>query len=203
MGIAKDDNMNADAEYVSEILALAERENETLITWAIATDSDANIAAELLQDVKERARQLETRRRAITVPLYNAQRSINDLFRKPADLFNLMERTIKGKLADYQDSLKERNTEALAKVRNAGSVDEAQEALSELVDVSLPSSVSIRHKWVPHVHNVALLDRRFLRPDMKKIKTWMKEYTDERGAPAPIPGIRFEQVPVVASRKKK
>lgn len=184
----------------STALAVVNEELEALDGWTIDNPEDQEFAADMLRDVKKRHKALEGKRKTITKPLLEAKRAVDDLFRAPREALEQAERILKGKIAGYLEAVEAANTEAVEAASNAETVDEASEALANVEHVDAPKGVSVRYVWKPRVIAEDLLDRRFLSPDMGKIKAWMKEHTKPDGEPLAIPGVAFDKSPIVSAR---
>lgn len=69
--------------------------------FAVDSAETYGLAADELKGVKARAKAIEDQRTSITVPMNNALKAINDLFRGPKDLLDQAERMLKGKMLAY------------------------------------------------------------------------------------------------------
>lgn len=182
-----------------------EQENEEIVpaleeikTFEIQSDSDQEFAAEILRDVKEKYRQVEEKRTSITGPLNQALRGVNDLFRPLKTALEDAERLLKGKIAGYQQRVDEQNRQALEEAAEAETPEEAQQVLATTRTVQSPQGVNVRHVWKPKVTDASKLPREYLMPNMSKLEAHAKA---AKGQPAPIAGVTFTKVPIVASRR--
>jgi len=62
-----------------------------------------NLAADELKTIKARAKELDDKRKSITVPLDNAKKAIMDLFRRPIELLTEAEGVLKRGMLTYSD----------------------------------------------------------------------------------------------------
>jgi len=184
-------------------LATVQAELEALDGWTIDNEDDNALAGEALRDVKRRHKTLEAERKKIAGPLLEAKRAVDALFKPPREALEQAERMIKGKIAGYLEAVAERNTAAVEVASSAENLDDAADALATIEHVEAPAGVNVRHVWRPRVQSEELLDRRFMSPDMNKIKAWAKEHVDADGKPLAIPGVLFEREAIVSSREVK
>jgi hypothetical protein len=184
-------------------LATVQAELEALDGWTIETADDNALAGEALRDVKRRHKKLEAERKKIAGPLLEAKRAVDALFKPPREALEQAERMIKGKIAGYLEAVAERNTAAVEVASTAESLDDASAALATIEHAEAPAGVNVRHTWRAVVIAEDMLDRRFLSPDMSKIKAWAKEHADADGKPLAIPGVRFDREAIVSSREVK
>lgn len=88
----------------------------------ISNKEEYESVAVILKDVKARYKELENQRKEITVPLDTAKKSVMDLFRKPLELLESAERTIKKLMIGYTDEqeriafAKQRELQRLAEI---------------------------------------------------------------------------------------
>jgi len=80
----------------------------------IANQTQYESVAVILKDVKSRYKELESQRKEITSPLDVAKKAVMDLYRKPLELLESAEKTIKKLMINYTD---EQEKIALAKQR--------------------------------------------------------------------------------------
>jgi len=169
----------------------------------ICDEDDHLMMVDGLREIKERHRLLEERRKKITVPLNEALREVNELFRAPKQALERCERLVKDKIANYLEGLNAANEKALAAAAEADSAEEAQEALAEVVPVETAKGISIRYKWRAEVFRPELVPYEFCSPDLNKIEVSMQQSANVLGEPMPIPGVRFLKEPIVTSRSVK
>lgn len=81
------------------------------------------LAADELRAIKVRANALEEQRTAITGPINKALKAVNDLFRGPAELLALGERTLKSKMLGWDQEQERIAAEARRKAEEAAAVE--------------------------------------------------------------------------------
>ena len=184
-------------------LAIITEELEALGDWSIRTPDESEFAAEMLQDVKARHKALEAERKKITGPLNAATKAVNDLFRKPRTLLERAERTLKDKIKWFLEKQASENAAAFKAAAEADTADEAREVLATIDQTLAPKGVSINHTWKAVVFSPGIVPDDFRMPDCEKIQAYTNEAVKRTGEPIPIPGVKFEKVSVVTSRKVK
>jgi hypothetical protein len=116
-------------EYdASAATAMSQQAQRQLAASEILIDSDAllEIAATDLQKVKALHHQVEEQRTAITGPLNQALRSINDLFRGPKNYLEQAERNLKAAILDYTSRRDAQLAQARAKSEQTSSAERQQ-----------------------------------------------------------------------------
>lgn len=111
----------------------------------IRTEADLEAATNKLVEIKRVARDIETRRRAITQPLNQAIKEVNDLFKAPAASLSDAEKAIKAAMLVYQERAAKRAAKREEKLQGqiaAGELDEAKGADKIESIKQAPSSVS-------------------------------------------------------------
>lgn len=182
--------------YTQATLTTIEGELEALDGWAIDTPEDNELAADMLKDVKRRHKELEAKRKEITVPMNAAIKAVNDLFRVPRQALEQGERILKGKIAGFLDHVEQQNAARLALAASAESPEEASAELATIVDATAPKGVSVRHVWRATVTNVGALPAGFTLPDVRAIEAWAKQC---KGTPV-MSGVTFTKEPIVSAR---
>lgn len=163
----------------------------------ITTDDEQEFAARGLRLVKEWHAELEDKRTAITKPMNQALREVNDLFRPMQTALKETERIVKARIADYFENKRRANDEAVRAAAQAATPKQAEYALSLVKTVEMPSGTSMRYMWVATITDASLLPREYLMPNMDKILQAVRA-SDGR---AEIPGVAVSQEPVVSSRR--
>lgn len=171
---------------------------EAIRTLLVQSDQDQEFAADILRDIKERHAHVEGKRTEITKPLNAALRNVNNLFRPLKDALGEAERLLKGKIAAYQQSVIEQNRKQLEAAAQAETHQEAQAMMASTQPVQSPQGVNVRHVWKPRVVDATKVPRDYLAVDINKLEAHAKA---AKGQPKAIPGVVFEQVPVVTSRR--
>jgi len=188
-------------ETASTALAVANEHLTLLEDFELTCAEDNDIAADMLQDVKARHKVLEAKRKTITKPLLAAKKAVDDLFREPRDMLEAAEKIIKDKIAGYLEGVAAQNAEAYAAAGSADTVEEATEALATVNSTEAPAGVTVRYTYRVTVFNEAIVPERFRVIDVAAIQQFTNAAVKENGEPTPIPGVEFEKVPVVTSRR--
>jgi hypothetical protein len=158
---------------------------------------EKEFAAEGLRLVKAWHAALEEQRTAITGPMNQSLRGVNDLFRPMKTALEEAERTVKRRIAGYLEQCERDNLAAIQAAAVAPSAEQAEDALALVEAAAPPAGVSIRYQWVFEVVDANLLPREYLEPAMWKIGRAVR---DSDGT-IEIPGITVRQEPIVTSRK--
>lgn len=190
-------DLTAERAEATETLALAR-------DFAIETREQLETAAEVLADVKTRAKALEARRDEITRPMNDALRSTRDLFRPVLDAFAQIEKTLKDKITAFSAAQAEHNARAMAAAAEASAAGDGEgtdAALARVANVGNLEGVSLRRTWEPIVvdENAVPIEYLIVTIDtaaIKKLSTGLK--ADEM--PPEVPGIRWEQRTTAAVR---
>jgi hypothetical protein len=122
-------------EYdASAATAMSQQAQRQLAASEILIDSDAllEIAATDLHKVKALHHQVEEQRTAITGPLNQALRSINDLFRAPKSYLEQAERNLKAAILDYTSRRDAQMAQARAESEQASRAERQQMAAQQL-----------------------------------------------------------------------
>jgi hypothetical protein len=163
----------------------------------VTTDEEQEFAAKGLRIVKEWHAELEEKRTAITKPMNQALRGVNDLFRPMKTALEEAERVVKRKIAGYLEQKRADNDRAVTEAAAAATAEQAEYALSLVKIVEMPSGTSIRYQWVAVIEDESLLPREYLTPSMAKIVDAVRA---SDGA-IKIPGVSVHQEPIVSSRR--
>lgn len=91
--------------------------------YEINDDEAYGFAAEELQSIKGRLKQLDEQRTAITGPLNAATKAVNDLFRGPATLLTTAEAGIKSKMLGWQAKVEAATAEERRKAEAAAAAE--------------------------------------------------------------------------------
>lgn len=185
-------------ELSSEAAAMSQSITQ-LRGYLVETDDDLEYVGQLVRSAKERWKELEERRTAITKPINEALRQVNALFKPVQDPLKQVEVIIKSKIAAYtmaQRASQERAMRDAAAAIQSGDVQAAAEHVAAIVPASVLAGVGVREVWTFRVVDESLVPREFLRVDEDKIKATIPKGSD----PLPIPGIEFVKEGRVAVR---
>lgn len=184
-----------ESESALEVLA-------TVKGFKVHTRDDLELAAEVLADVKGRAKRIEAREKEITAPLNAALKSARALFRPAREALAEIEALIKSQIGAFTADEERRNREALAAAAAAHAQGDArgtQEALGMVATTKNVSGLTTYQKWDFEIVDERALPREFLTANVTLIKEHASHATG--GAePTPIAGVRFFPRMVVASR---
>lgn len=185
-------------QFAANTLTTINAELDAIEGWTIDSPEENEIAAEHLKEVKRRHKELESKRKEITVPMNKALGAVNELFRVPRQALEQGERILKSKIADYLERVEKANQAKLMAAAAAESPEDASEQLAAVVDTAPPKGVSVRHVWRATVTNAGAVPRGFMVPDVKAIEAWANKGKTE--APPELAGVAFERVPIVSAR---
>jgi len=166
----------------------------------ISTQEDHEFAAEVLQEVKQKTKALEEKRKKITGPLNTALKEVNELFRPVKTALEEGEKILKEKIVAYVEERDARNDKALEAAAVAETSEEAEEALAEVEETEAAPGVSIRYVWKFEIRAPDMVPYEFLCPDVEKISEHVKQ---SQGEPEAISGVRFFKKAITTSRKVK
>lgn len=163
----------------------------------VTTDEEQEFAAEGLRIVKQWHAELEEKRTAITKPMNQALRGVNDLFRPMKTALEEAEQVVKRRIAGYLEQKRADNDRAVAEAAAAATSVQAEQALAAVQVAEPPRGVSIRYQWVAVVEDASLIPREYLTPNMARIVDAVRA---SDGA-IQIPGVSVRQEPIVSSRR--
>ncbi len=128
--------MDPNNDAASKEAQIATREAEKLsgevLSLKIKKEADLGPATELLTKIKSTAKDIEKRRKEITQPLNLALKSVNALFKEPADKLNAAEDLIKKALLEYQQKVDRAAQKKIGKIE--GQVDAGEMEMSDAMD---------------------------------------------------------------------
>jgi hypothetical protein len=170
------------------------------------TDQPAmDLADEALAEVKAKLKWLEKKRKAATGPMLEALEEIRSWFRPAETYYKEAEGVWKSKMSAFrqvQEVAQRKALQAVQAAHQAGDVTEVAAAMTRAVaaDVVLPSSVSIRKRWVAVVYNWDKLPAEYWTrvPDLDKIQTAVELSEGQ----IEIPGVRVDRKDIVIQRAK-
>ena len=191
----------------------------------INTQADYNNYVHILQMVKGKLKQIDDKRKEITKPLDQAKKSIMDLFRKPLDKLQEVEKIIKNALIIYQDiqenirkeeenrlrieAEKERaKLERKAqRIEEKGDVEKAEEIRQEAEIIQAPivapkidkvAGISFREKWYAKITNFKILPDEYKLPDMQLLN----KIAQSSQGKLQIAGVEFRSEKIATSISK-
>jgi hypothetical protein len=150
----------------------------------VATRSEFLSAAGVLRDIKRYETALEEKRTAVTKPLNEALRTVNNWFRGFSDALKSAEARVKLCMAGFQEA-------------EAQAIAEAPPDMPEIAPVAA-AGIGFGSKWEFNVVDPMLVPREFLMVDEKKIGQYVRAMKET----AVIPGVRiFKTTKVIASTR--
>lgn len=192
------------AKKVTTIELAGVREGLVLLKGlSVINEAEQEFAAEILRDVKAKHTALEKKRKAITGPLNQVLKEVNDLFRPVRLALEQSEFLLKGKIATFLAECEARNAEALEAAGSAESSEAAEAALAQLSPVAAPLGVSVRYSWVFEITEPEEVPRALWSPDPAKVDGELQAALKRSGRPPEISGVTFTKRPIVTARQVK
>ena len=156
--------MKTDAEIPEDVQTLVTQAEGDIILaqcFTVASDDDYAQASEILKIVKGRYQEIETKRKAMTLPLDEAKRRIMDFFRQPLEQLGNAEHQIKSALLAFtqererirweqeeqlqalarveRERLNKLTSEKLSQALEEDNLEKAEEILDTVVEVAAPT----------------------------------------------------------------
>lgn len=185
----------------------------------ISSQTDYERAAEILKEVKSYLKQLEEDRKKITKPLDEAKKSVMELFRKPTEMLETVEREIKASMVNYMEEQeriarqkqielqklaeieaereRKRLEKKLEKTKTEAKAEEIREEIRNIIpiapivtpSVQTPKNISYREKW-----SAVVVDFKAL-PDEYKIpnQQLLDKVAQSTKGTLNIPGVKWEK----------
>lgn len=175
----------------ADAIAIAHEASE----FVIETQEDVDFAAECLVEIKGKAKDLESREKAITKPLNDALKATRDLFRPAREALDRAENTLKGAIKAFHVQTEERNRAAMQAASEAyrdGDEETARLALANVATLEGVAGVKASQVWAFEVLDPEAVPRAFLVVDDRKVREYMREVV-KAGAVPELPGVRFYQ----------
>jgi hypothetical protein len=165
--------------------AALEREADTsadalteLRALEIQTQEDLTFAGDFLVAVKARWKELEAKRTAITRPILDAKRKVDELFQPVLAPLAAAESVLRQKIGAY----------TVERERAAG---EAMRALTPIAPPEPPKGISVKSAWDFVIEDESLVPREFWSVDPEKIRAAIGYADTIHVLPYPIPGVKF------------
>lgn len=180
-------------------LAEAKDARATVHDFIVESKEDEVLAAEVLQDVKERAKRINDARLSATKPLRQSIDVIQGWFKPALDALAEVERDLKQKILNYRQQSEQERVAALAAIQSSTTVQQAQTAIvraQEAAKAAEPTrGVTISKVWDWELENIEDVPTEYLSVDVAKVRA------DVQAGVRRIPGIRIFQKEVVSSRR--
>ena len=175
--------------------------------FTITTPEHRAMLANALQEIKGAYKRLHDRQLLITRPALASVESTREFFRPVLQHFLELEKTIKRKLAEYEERTARDQIAAQDRAQelaNAGDFAGAANALATITAPAGPTAgISVRRPWKFRVRSLDLVPLEFLLPNVKEIDAEMRKQLAERPNESPtIAGIEFYQEVEIAARAK-
>lgn len=190
----------------AEKLALAEQAKATAAGFVVATAAENDQAGELRRMIKTEIDALEDQRKALTKPLLDHKRRIDDLFKPSVTAFqaayDLLGKAIAAYLLREDQRAREAAQAALA-AHNAGDHATGRELMAVASDAAVaqaPVGTSVRFEWRGRIVDAAAVPRQFCDPNQSRIDAFAKAHAPE-APPPPTPGVEWYQRPITTTRK--
>lgn len=106
------------SEALAQLSVEAQEVLERLQPLQITNPTEYAFAAEVARDVKTQLAQIETERKRITGPQYEAWKATNDLFSRVREKYEIAERILKERMGHFLAAEKARETALLAEAAN-------------------------------------------------------------------------------------
>ena len=170
--------------------------------WPCATAQDERDLADFLTALKDKMKDLDGKRTAITGPLNQAKRAVDALFKPALDAMAEAEAIIKGKLADAATRRNQLAQAALAQASRAAQVGDTRGAATALATASQaqeaapPPGVTYRYTWDAQLGDIDQVPREWLSVDWSKVRLYTVHHQASETIP-PVPGLVFTRKPIV------
>lgn len=183
-----------EARDAKEILAMVR-------SFQVNGQEDINFANGCLGDVKDKLKELKSKREEATRPMNAALKAIRGWFKPAEEFYTEAEGIWKEKIRDGLSALEARQRAALnaaAEAHQAGDLSSVTEAMvvASQATASAPANVSIVRHWTFTITDEALIPREYLTPDLQKIGAVVRAMGDQ----ANIPGVRADRDDTVVRR---
>jgi len=163
--------------------------------FVIETQEQADIAAELLNDVKRRRQALEAAQRRLLEPMREAEARVRDLFRPALEAAGEADKLWRGKILESNRRRAEEASRALAEASRAareGDQAAAAAAMARAQPVERVAGATIRRVWKYRVTDEVQVPRDYLTIDTAKLQRAAKDHPE-------VPGVEFYQEEILAA----
>ena len=189
-------DMKAQAKEAQELVAFA-RDVE------ITSSPEYESVGQQLLAVKEEQKNLKAKKDTVLRPLQDAVRALQVLFKPAEDALKAAEGAYKNALVAWQMRVEEerqlaaqRAEEAARKKLGPAAVRKALTSAPEAVEKI--SGISTRDHWVAIVVDVTKVPREFMIPNQRMLD----DTAEATKGTATIPGVRFENQPIVSAGRR-
>lgn len=181
-------------------LATVQQEADGLLedvkAFSVDSNEDLQLAAEVLADVKGKAKRLDEMEKSATRPLNDTLKTIRGWFKPAKDRLSSIEQAIKDAIRRFDTAQAAKRQAAIAQLGDSATRDEAASALATLNDAQVRSVPGLSIRTVPDfiVVDPNAVPREYLSVDESKIRHAV------RAGARTIPGVSIFEKPQVASR---
>lgn len=167
----------AAAERFGEIATKTADEVSALV---ISTDEQALCADSMLRNIIARSKELDDRRKALTRPLDEAKKGIMDLFRGPLEVLDKAGRSLKVKLAGYQEAKAEAARKAAEEERRRIERNAAKRAerLEAKGDAEAADAVRMEAEMEAHAAATTIAEAPAVKTSVSARDNWKAELVD-------------------------
>lgn len=166
----------------------------------INCQEDFDFASRLVQLAKVNLKRIDARRTAITKPLLQSKRAVDELFAPALGALNEIERILKGKLGAYSIATTQASAAAMA---STALVYAAGGTPTEVIpEPAAARGISVKTSWSFEVVDPEAVPREYCSPDPDKIEAGIWYADTPHTPPRPIPGLRFFLKADVTVRQK-
>lgn len=149
-------------------------------TVAITDNKTYNEANELVRRIKEKSKDLNSRRKEITKPLDDAKKKVMELFKPPLEVMNSAEKIIKAKMIGYNEAQDRIRKEEEAKAR--GEQRRMQEKLhKDALHAAKQGDTEMANFYAEQADHVPVISREVEKPKAAGAVTmeiWSAEVVD-------------------------
>jgi hypothetical protein len=198
-------NHKVKGELAQEV-SRTEQAMALLEDFTIESEADHAFAGEALQAIKAQWSTLEEKRTAVTGPLNEALRTVNDWFRPVQGPLKAAETMLKEKISSYVLARKAANEAAMLAASAAAQAGDGAAAMMHVGSIAEPAKVagiSVKEIWDFEVVNIDEVPMAWLTIDRPKLGLVLSQADKTKTAPAPIPGLRFFLKGQVTARASK
>ncbi len=179
---------------------LAVTEAETVLaevrTFVVSNNADLSLAAEVLADIKGKAKRVAEIKETATRPINEALKNIRAWFRPAEDRFAQIESMIKTSISRFHEGQEIARRAALRQIEASATAPQVQTALTALAVAQVEPVVglSTRKVWVHEIVDAALVPREYCEPSDALIRAGVSLGARE------IHGVRIYEKTIVSSR---
>ncbi len=150
--------------------------------FEIEGQDDLDTLAEVLADVKGKAKRLDVLKKTITDPLNESLRATRALFKEPEQRLADIEAKLKAAIAKYHFASAERNAAAIAEASAAVQAGaDPSAAIAKIGAVANVPGVRVALSWDFEVTDPDKIPRELCSPDPAKIRAFVKECSEDLG----------------------